>query len=76
MMILHEGESVKLHARHVQAVCQLREKPLAVVVTPEDETPPIATAGDMVNGIRKVDTWWACRAVRVSSSPTVGNTES
>ena len=35
-MIVHEGEGVKLHARRVQAVCQLREKPLAVIVTPED----------------------------------------
>ena len=44
-MILHQGESVKLHARRVQAVRQLREKPLAVIVIPEDDSPPIATAG-------------------------------
>jgi hypothetical protein len=71
-MILHQGESVKLHARRVQAVCQLREKPLAVIIAPEDDSPSIATAGDMVDGIRKIDAWWACHAVRIPFPSSVG----
>ena len=74
-VIFHQHEGVKLYARRVQAVCQLREKPLAVIVAPEDDSPRIATAGDMVNGVRKIDAWWACHAVSVSFSPTVGNRE-
>ena len=72
-VIFHQHEGVKLYARHVQAVRQLREKPLAVTVAPEDDSPRIATAGDMVNGVRKIDAWWAYHAVGVSFSQSVGN---
>ena len=75
-MILHKGKSIKLHARNMQAVCQLGEKPLAVIGTPEDESPTIATARDMINGVRKIDAWWTCHVITVSLVPTVDNRES
>jgi hypothetical protein len=42
-MIRKQGESVKLHARRVQAVCKLREKPPAVIIAPKDDPPSVAT---------------------------------
>jgi hypothetical protein len=54
-MILQQGESVKSHARRVQAVCQLRAKPPAVIIVSKEHPPSVAPAGDTVNGIRRID---------------------
>ena len=75
-MIVLQCERVKLHARGMQAVCQLRHKPLAVIIIPEDDSPPIAAAGDVVNSIREIVSWWLCHAQRVVPAPMAGHSES
>jgi hypothetical protein len=49
----------------VQVVGQLGEKPPAVVVTVKDLRPAIATAGDMIDGVRKINAWRAGRVWKV-----------
>jgi len=39
-------------------VRQLAEKPLAVVVTPEDLRSAVAAAGNMIDGVSEIDAWW------------------
>jgi hypothetical protein len=50
-----------LHAAFakVQVVGQLGEKSPAVIVAVKDLRPAIAAAGDMIDGVRKVDAWRA-----------------
>ena len=58
-MVVHEHVGVEHDACELQVVRQLAEKPLAVVVTPEDLRSAVAAAGNMIDGVREIDAWWA-----------------
>ena len=67
-MVVHEHVGVEHDARHLQVVRQLAEEPLTVVVSPEDLRSAVAAAGNMIDGIRKIDPWWARHVARIPSS--------
>ncbi len=59
-MIRYKGESVEHDSRRKQAVRELAEEPLPIVIRPKDLLPAVPAAGDVVQGVGKVDAWRSC----------------
>ena len=58
-MVIHECKSVQIHGTEAQVVRQLREESLAVLIAVEDVRSAVAAAGDMIDGVAKVNAWRA-----------------
>jgi hypothetical protein len=67
-MVVHEHVGLEHDARHLQMVRQLAAEPLAVVVSPEDLRSAVAAAGNMIDGVRKIDPWRARHVARILST--------
>jgi len=56
-VVVHKDESVQVHGAQVQVVRQLREEALPVLISVEDIGPAVAAAGDMIDGVGKINAW-------------------
>jgi hypothetical protein len=72
-MIFHEDIGIEIDGTQVQVVRQLGEEALVVVITVEDVRPAVAAAGDMIEGVGKIDAWWAGHARRLPSRKFLRN---
>ena len=76
-MVVHEHVGVKRGGRQMQVVGELREKVRAVVVMEKDRRPAVSAAGDVIQGVGKIDAWRtrhrepAYRAIRASQADQV-----
>ncbi len=57
-MIFHEDIGLEVDGTQVQMVPQLGEETPAVVIAVKNVRPAVAAAGDMIDGVRKIDAWW------------------
>ena len=69
-MVVEQNVGVEHDAREVQVLRQLGEEALAVVVAEEDRRAAVAAAGHVIQGVGKVDAWWAWHAGRIPSFVT------
>ena len=67
-VLVDQRESVQNHTGGLRGVGQLRHKALAAIAAPEDLRSAVAAAGNMIDGIRKIDPWWARHVARIPSS--------
>src|SRR5208337_5400487 len=54
-VIVHEHKSVQVDGAKVQVVGQLRQKSPPVVIAVKDVRSAVATAGDMIDGVGKIN---------------------
>jgi hypothetical protein len=75
-VVVHQDIGIQRDARKVQVVRQLAQEPLPVVVAAEDVGAAVPAAGNVIEGVGKVNAWWARHATRITSFATDYNLNS
>ena len=67
-MVVHQHVGVE----HAPVICRLSTTGRGIArgrrQLQKISVAPVAAAGDMINGVRKIDPWWARHAVRIPST--------